>query len=70
MEGGEKIKVNINTATQAELESLSGIGPSLASKIIDYRNKNGKFKKNEDLKNVPGIGESKYETFKDEICVK
>lgn len=68
--GEEKIKININTAGQAELESISGIGPSLASKIISYRAENGKFKSNEDLKNVPGIGDAKYEGLKDEICVK
>ena len=65
---GEK-KININTATQTELETLTGIGPSTASKIIDFRSKNGKFKKNEDIKNVAGIGESKYESIKNEICV-
>lgn len=68
--GEEGVRVNINTATQAELESLSGIGPSLASKIINYRIENGKFKNNEDLKNVPGIGDAKYETLKDEICTR
>ena len=62
--------ININTATQSELELLSGIGPSMASKIIDYREKSGKFKNKEDIKNVPGIGSSKYEAIKDEICVK
>ena len=62
--------ININTATQSELESLSGIGPSMASKIIDYRDKSGNFKNKEDIKNVPGIGSSKYEAIKDEICVK
>lgn len=62
--------VNINTATQSELESLTGIGPSMASKIIDYRDKNGKFKSKEDIKNVPGIGSSKYESIKDEITTK
>ena len=62
--------VNINTATQSELESLTGIGPSMASKIIDYREQNGKFKSKEDIKNVPGIGNSKYEAIKEEICVK
>ena len=42
----------------------------MASKIIDYRDKSGKFKNKEDIKNVPGIGSSKYEAIKDEICVK
>ncbi len=61
--------VNINTATQTELETLTGIGPSTALKIIKYREENGKFKSIEDIKNVSGIGDIKYETIKDEICV-
>ena len=63
-------KVNINTASQAELETLSGIGPSTALKIINYREENGDFKKIDDIKNVPGIGESKFESLKENICVK
>lgn len=62
-----KGKININTASQTELETITGVGPSLASKIITYRKKNGKFKTIEDLKNVSGIGDSKFETIKDEI---
>lgn len=62
-------KVNINTATQTELEALSGIGPSTALKIIKYRNENGKFKNIEDIKNIPGIGESKFNVIKDQISV-
>ena len=46
-------KININTASQTELETLSGIGPSMALKIIEYREKNGTFLKIEDIKNVP-----------------
>lgn len=61
--------VNINTATQTELETLPGIGPSLALKIINYRNENGKFKDIEDLKNVSGIGESKFENIKNFIII-
>lgn len=61
--------VNINTATQAELESVTGIGPSTALKIIKYREENGKFKTIEDIKNVSGIGNAKFETIKNEICV-
>ena len=64
-----KEKVNINTATQTELETLSGIGPSTALKIINYRNENGKFKTKEDIKNVPGIGEQKYESIKENINI-
>lgn len=62
-------KVNINTAKQTELETLTGVGPSTALKIINYRNQNGDFNNIEDLKNVPGIGESKFENIKNDICV-
>lgn len=62
-------KVNINTAKQTELETLTGIGPSTALKIINYRNQNGNFNNIEDIKNVPGIGESKFENIKNDICV-
>ena len=65
--GGEK--VNINTANQTELETLQGIGPSTAQKIIDYRKKNGKFESIEDVQNVKGIGDGKFEDIKDNICV-
>ena len=61
--------ININTATKNELENLRGIGPSLAIKIVEYRNKNGKFKKIEDIKNVSGIGSNKYEKIKDYIKI-
>lgn len=63
-------KVNINTATQAQLETLSGIGPSTANKIIAYRKEKGKFKKIEDIKEVSGIGNSKFEKIKNDIVVK
>lgn len=62
--------VNINKATQTELETLPGIGPSLADRIISYREQNGKFKKIEDIKNVAGIGDSKFENIKDFIKIK
>ena len=61
--------VNINTASKSELEKLPGIGSSTASKIIDYRNKNGKFKSIQDIMNVGGIGESKFNNIKDYICI-
>ena len=63
-------KVNINKATQTELEGLPGIGPATAIKIINYRNENGKFKNIEDIKEVSGIGDAKYENIKDLICVE
>lgn len=65
-----KIMININKATESDFERLSGVGASLATKIIDYRNKNGKFSTIEDIKNVSGIGESKFNAIKDYICVK
>lgn len=49
---------------------MPGIGASLASRIIEYRNQNGKFSKIEDIKNVNGIGDSKYDNIKDFITVK
>ena len=61
--------VNINTATQTELETLPGIGPSLALKIINYRKENGKFSSIEDIKNVSGIGDAKFENIKNYIKV-
>lgn len=66
---GVKQKVNINTANQTELETLPGIGPSLAQRIMKYRESNGKFQKIEDLQNVKGIGDSKYSNIKDSVCI-
>lgn len=63
-------KININTATQTELETLPGIGPSTSLKIVNYREENGKFKSIEDIKEVSGIGDAKYENIKDLICVE
>lgn len=63
-------KVNINKANEGELQNLSGIGLSIAKRIVQYRNENGNFKNLEDIKNVSGIGDSKYENIKDEICIK
>ena len=64
------VKVNINTANQTEFETLPGIGPSIANKIISYRQENGKFKSVDEIKNVSGIGDAKYEGIKDFIIVK
>ena len=66
----ESSLLNINKATKQDLQNLPGIGVSLASKIIEYREENGKFANIEDIKNVNGIGESKYENIKEHICVK
>ena len=65
----QNTKININTATQIELETLPGIGPSTALKIVNYRKDNGKFKNIEDIKNVSGIGDSKFNNIKNLIKV-
>ena len=57
-------KININSAQIEELITLPGVGEATANKIIEYRKENGKFQKIEDLKNVPGIGDSKFENIK------
>ena len=62
-------KVNINSASVSELKSLDGVGDATAQKIVDYRQNQGRFTKIEDLKNVSGIGDKKYESLKDKICV-
>jgi len=63
-------KININKATQTELETIPGIGPSTAFNIIEYREQNGKFSNIEDIKNVSGIGNAKYEKIKNYITIK
>ncbi|MBU4450318.1 MAG: helix-hairpin-helix domain-containing protein [Actinomycetia bacterium] len=61
--------ININFASLSELVQLPGIGNVIAQNIIDYRNKYGQFKSKEELKNVKGIGEKKFEIIKDSISV-
>lgn len=60
-------KLDINSATKEQLDSVSGIGPVTAEKIIDYRTKNGKFQSLEDLKKVGGIGDKTLNKFKDKL---
>lgn len=62
-------KININSATLEELQTLTGVGESKAEAIIEYREKNGNFEKKEDLMKVNGIGEALYEKIKDGITV-
>jgi competence protein ComEA len=62
--------VNLNTATQANLETLPGIGPAIAGRIIEYREANGPFATIEDIQNVSGIGPATFENIKDFITVE
>ena len=59
--------ISLNNATVADLDRLSGIGPALAQRIVDYRDKNGGFKNVEEIKLVSGIGDKLYEKIKDQI---
>lgn len=61
--------ININTADNAELDLLPGIGEILSQRIIDYRLQNGNFTSVEDLKNVPGINDSRFEQIKDLVTI-
>jgi len=60
-------RVNINTATKEELETLPGIGPALAQRIIDYRQQHGPFETPADIMDVSGIGEKKFNAIRDMI---
>lgn len=61
--------VDINTATKEQLDTLPGVGPATADKIIEYRQTNGPFKSIEDLKNVRGIGEAKFSKMQSRIRI-
>ena len=61
--------VNVNTASQAELEALNGIGPAKAKAILDYRQKNGPFKSVDDLKKVNGIGDKTLESIRKDVSL-
>ena len=62
-------KVDINTATVDQLQQLNGVGPALGERIVADRQANGPFKTVEDLKRVSGIGDKKYASLADSICV-
>jgi len=62
-------RININTASRAELMDLPGIGSVLSERIVDYRNLNGPFNRIEDIRNVSGIGEKRFEAIQDKITV-
>lgn len=65
----ESQKININTASIDELDKLPGVGEATANKIVNHRKENGDFKNIEEIKNVNGIGDKKFENMKDLICV-
>ncbi len=68
--GNQKSKlVNINKASQAELEGLPNVGPATAKAIIDYRDKNGGFKKITDIMKITGIKQKTFDKIKDYICI-
>lgn len=68
--GADGGKVNLNTASTSELETLPGIGPAKSSAILEFRETNGGFKTIEDLKSISGIGEKTFEKLQDMITVK
>jgi len=64
------LSLNLNTATPAQLEQLPGVGPVLAKRIVDFRDKRGGFKRIEELLAVPGISERRWKTLRDLVSVR
>jgi comEA protein len=62
-------KVNLNTASVEQLQSLPGIGPVIAKSIVEYRTKVGKFNRIEEIINVKGVGEKKFQKIKDRLVL-
>jgi len=69
VKGGAATPVNLNTATAEQLDGLPGVGPAMVARILEYRQKNGGFKKIEELMNVKGIGEKNFLKLKPLITV-
>ncbi len=63
-------KVDLNTASEAELQKVKGVGPAKAKAIVEYRQKNGSFASVDDLKNVKGFGEKSVSSLKNDLEVK
>jgi competence protein ComEA len=61
--------INLNTATAPELETLPGIGPAMAARIVEYRTKSGPFKRIEEIMNIQGIGERVFLRLRSQITV-
>lgn len=66
---GAAEKINLNSATLEQLQSIPGIGPSTAKSIVEYRTKAGKFNRIEEIINIKGIGEKKFQKIKDRLTV-
>jgi competence protein ComEA len=62
-------KINLNKATLEQLQSLPGVGPALAERILKHRQKVGKFKRIEEILNIKGMGEKKFQKIKDRLAV-
>ena len=62
-------KINLNTASEKELQELPGIGPAMSARIVEYREEHGDFQNIEDVKNVRGIGNAKFEKMKDKVTI-
>lgn len=67
--GAPSAPVNLNTATEQQLETLDGVGPATAAKILDYRRTNGGFRSVDDLDAVPGIGPKRLAALRDKVTV-
>jgi competence protein ComEA len=66
---GRSQRININTATAEELDTLPGVGEVTAAKIVEYRQQHGPFRTVEDIMDVPGIGEAKFDAMRELITV-
>ena len=62
--------INLNTATAAELQRLPGIGPALAKRIVEFREKRHGFKRVEELLAIPGISEKKWQAIRDKVEIR